>query len=109
MPLLVTGQQLADNLDIDYAEFSAELDQVAEAARNAVGQQVTAAALAAAPAMLREAAMNVAVDLYQARTAAGGQSLSADFTPGPYRISSYMLKRVGALIAPYIKVGGLVG
>ena len=107
---LVTGQELADALDLDYLDpLDAVLDQVAEAADDVVGSLITAAADVAEPAACKEAALSVGVEMFQARTAAGGQPVATDFTPGPYRLSVWMTKRVHALLSPYMKVGGMVG
>jgi hypothetical protein len=109
MTLLVTGQELADVLDLDYAPGDEPFDQLAEAARNIVGSIITSAALTAAPPACREAALSVAVEMYQARTSAGGQAVSVDFSAGPYRLSLWITKRVQALLAPYLDVKGMVG
>ena len=107
---LVTGQELADALDLDYLDpLDAVLDQVAEAAADVVGSLITDAAELAEPAACKEAALSVGVEMFQARTAAGGQPVAVDFTPGPYRLSVWMTKRVHALLAPYMKVGGMIG
>lgn len=107
---LVTGQELADALDLDYlAPLDAVLDQVAEAADDVVGSLITAAADIAEPAACKEAALSVGVEMFQARTAAGGQPVATDFSPGPYRLSVWVTKRVHALLAPYMKVEGMVG
>ena len=104
---LVTGGDLADALDLDYHD--AVLDQVAEAADDIVGALLTTAAYDIEPAPCKEAALAVGVELYQARTAAGGQAVATDFSPGPYRLSVWLTRRVHALIMPYANVGGLVG
>jgi hypothetical protein len=107
---LVTGQELADALDLDYtAPMDDVLDQVAEAAQDIVGSLITDAAELAEPAACKEAALSVGVEIFQARTAAGGQAVATDFSPGPYRLSLWLTKRIQALIAPYAKVGGMVG
>lgn len=107
---LVTGQELADALDLDYVDpLDAVLDQVAEAAADVVGSLITDAAELAEPAACKEAALSVGVEMFQARTAAGGQPVATDFTPGPYRLSVWMTKRVHALLAGYMKVGGMIG
>jgi len=107
---LVTGQELADALDLDYdAPMDAVLDQIAEAANDLVGSLITDAAETAEPASCKEAALSVGVEIFQARTAAGGQAVATDFSPGPYRLSVWITKRVQALLAPYLKIGGMVG
>jgi len=107
---LVTGQELADNLDIDYVDpYDLVLDQVADAASLLIGYLITGAALLAEPAPCKEAAMSVAVEMFQARSSAGGEAVSIDFTPGPYRLSVWLTRRVMGVIAPYLDMKGVVG
>jgi hypothetical protein len=107
---LVDGQELAAALDLDYvAPMDDVLDQVAEAADDIVGSLLTTTAYAAEPAACKEAALSVGVEIFQARTAAGGQAVATDFSPGPYRLSVWMTRRVMALLGPYLNVGGMVG
>ena len=107
---LVDGQELATALDLDYvAPIDDVLDQVAEAADDIVGSLLTTTAYAAEPAACKEAALSVGVEIFQARTAAGGQAVATDFSPGPYRLSVWMTRRVMALLGPYLNVGGMVG
>jgi hypothetical protein len=107
---LLTGQELADALDLDYdAPLDDVLDQIAQAADDIVGSLITAAAKTVEPAACKEAAISVGVEMFQARTAAGGQAVATDFSPGPYRLSLWLTKRVQALLAPYLKVGGMIG
>jgi hypothetical protein len=108
---LVTGEELAVALDLAYDPEDPDLvlDQVAEAADDIVAALLTDGAYELEPAPCKEAALSVGVELYQARTAAGGQPVSVDFTPGPYRLSVWLTKRVHALIWPYANVNGWVG
>ena len=107
---LVTGAQLAENLDIAYlAPDVAILDQVASAASTLLGYLITPAAVAAEPDPCKEAAMSMAVEMFQARTSAGGDAVAVDFTPGPYRLSAYLTKRVMAVIGPYLDMKTQVG
>lgn len=107
---LLTGQELADALDLDYvAPIDDVLDQVAEAADDIVGSLITTEAKTAEPAAAKEAAVAVGVEIFQARTAAGGQAVATDFTPGPYRLSVWLTRRVMSLLAPYLRIGGMIG
>jgi hypothetical protein len=107
---LVTGEELADALDLEYVDpTDAVLDQVAEAADDIVGALITTAAYSAEPAACKEAAIAVGVEIFQARTASGGQAVSIDFTPGPYRLSVWLTRRVMSLLGPYMDPGGMVG
>jgi hypothetical protein len=58
---------------------------------------------------IREAALAVAVEIFQQRTSPGGQIQSVDFTPAPHRLGRSLLTRVMGLIAPYMSMGGFVG
>jgi hypothetical protein len=56
-----------------------------------------------------EAALHIAVDIWQARSSAGGQPVALDFQPGSYRLSRYLVSTVSALIAPCHNVGAVIG
>jgi len=58
---------------------------------------------------VREAALAVAIEIFQQRTAPGGTIQSVDFTPGPHRLGQALLTRVRGLLAPYMDMGGMVG
>ena len=104
---LLTGSELATALDLTYAVDP--FDQVAAAAVAVVSSVITAAALAAEPAALKEATLGIGIDVFQARYAAGGESVGLDMQASPYRLNSILLKSRSALIAPYLNVGALVG
>ena len=107
---LLTGQELADNLEIAYvAPDAAVLDDVAAAASDLIGYLITDAAVISEPPACQQAAMSVGVEIFQARTAAGGESVSVDFSPGHYRLSAWITKRVMALLAPYLDMKTQVG
>jgi hypothetical protein len=106
---LVTGEELAAALDLDYDPPEEPYDQVAEAADDIVASLITDAAYELEPAACKEAALAVAVEIFQARTAAGGQAVATDFSPGPYRLSVWMTRRVMSLLGPYMDVKGMIG
>ena len=58
---------------------------------------------------IREAAMQIAVDVWQARQANNAGGISPDFTPSPYRMGSSLMARVRGLLAPYLNPRGMVG
>lgn len=59
---------------------------------------------------VREAAMMIAVDIWQARQMSSTGGVSVDFPqPSPYRMGNSLLSRVRGLIADYLHPGGLVG
>jgi hypothetical protein len=49
----------------------------------------------------------VSVEVFQSRTAAGGQIEGVDFAPTPYRMGRSLVNRVQALLAPFIDVESL--
>jgi hypothetical protein len=106
---LVTGEELATALDLDYDPPQEPYDQVAAAADDIVASLLTDGAYELEPPACKEAALSVAVEIYQARTAAGGQAVATDFSPGPYRLSIWMTRRVMALLGPYMDVKGMIG
>lgn len=58
---------------------------------------------------VREAAMMIAVDIWQARTVSQTGGVSPDFTPAPYKMGNSLTSRIRGLIADYLHPGGLVG
>jgi hypothetical protein len=58
---------------------------------------------------VREAALAIAVDIFQSRVAPGGQMQGVDFTPGPYRLGRSLFTRVSGLLARWTDTGSLVG
>lgn len=60
-------------------------------------------------APVREAALAIAVELWQHRIAPGGQMQAADFTPSPFVLGRSLLGKVSGLLGPYMDVEGQVG
>jgi len=58
---------------------------------------------------IREAALAIAVDIFQSRVAPGGQMQGVDFTPGPYRLGASLKSRVAGLLGRWIDTGSMVG
>ena len=58
---------------------------------------------------VREAALAIAVDIFQSRVAPGGQTEGVDFTPGPYRLGQSLYSRVSGLLARWRDTGSMVG
>lgn len=59
---------------------------------------------------IRQAALMIAVDIWQSRQAPSGQGVSPDgFTPSPYRLGHGLFGKVSSLIAPYRSPRGMVG
>jgi len=61
-------------------------------------------------AEIREAALMLAVDIWQARQAAGGQAASIDgFAPSPFRMGNTLIARIRGLLANHLSPNALVG
>jgi hypothetical protein len=58
---------------------------------------------------VREAALAIAVDVFQSRIAPGGQTEAIDFTPGPYRLGRSLISRVQGLLGRWLDTGSMVG
>ena len=62
----------------------------------------------AVPAV-QEAALMVAIDIWQARQQSNAGGISPDFSPSPYRMGNTLLARVRGLLSPYLSPRGMVG
>lgn len=60
-------------------------------------------------AEVREAALMIAVDIWQARQASNAGGISPDFQPSPYRMGNTLMARVRGLISNWLSPSGLVG
>ena len=106
---LLTGEELAFALNLDYEGVETEFDDVSTAACDIIGGLITTAAFDEEPMAVRAATLSVGVEIYQARTAAGGQPVGVDLSPGPYRLSVWLTRRVMSLLGPYMNAKGMVG
>ena len=75
---------------------------------NAMGVDYKDTSYASTPA-IREAAMMLAVDIWQARQQSSAGGVSPDFSPSPYRMGNTLMARVRGLIAPYTSPRSMVG
>jgi hypothetical protein len=60
-------------------------------------------------ASVREAAMILAVDIWQARQVSQSGGVSVDMGFSPYRMGNSMIGKVRGLLAPYLSPGSMVG
>lgn len=75
----------------------------------ALGVDTKGTGYSAIPA-IRQAALMLAVDVWQARQAPSSGGVSVDgITPSPYRLGNTMLAKVRGLIAPYTSPRSMVG
>ena len=70
----------------------------------------TKTATYASTASVREAAMILAVDIWQARQVSQSGGVSIDgFSPSPYRMGNSMIGKIRGLLAPYLSPNAMVG
>lgn len=70
----------------------------------------TKTATYATTASVREAAMILAVDIWQARQVSQSGGVSIDgFSPSPYRMGNSMIGKIRGLLAPYLSPNSMIG
>ena len=106
---LLTVEELKATLGVGELYETATLEQVVDAATNLIEQYVTTASFAEEPAPMKEAALALAVSIFQTRTATGGQIVGADFSPSPFRLGRSLFSTVAGLLAPYVSEGVYFG
>lgn len=60
-------------------------------------------------AAVEAAILSISVEIFQARTAAGGSIEGVDFAVTPYRLSKNLLAKVTGLLGPYLDTNAMVG
>ena len=58
---------------------------------------------------VEQAVTVVAVEVFQSRTAAGGQIEGVDFAPAPYRMGRSLYNRISGLLGSYVDVESIIG
>jgi len=74
----------------------------------ALGVDTKETSYATTPA-IREAAMNIAVDVWQARQQSSAGGVSPDFSPSPYRLGNSLMGKTRGLLAPYMSPRSMLG
>jgi hypothetical protein len=105
---MVDGEALANVLTLTYDNDVEGFDNVAAAASAIVASLLTTVDHTTHPQCV-EATLAIAAEMYQARNATGGQPVASDFSPGPYRLSVWLTRRVSSLTAGCQDVTGMVG
>lgn len=104
---IVTGSDVATALGLPAA--TATLDAVATVADELLTPYLIKPLPSPLPSPITEAGIVLAIDIWQNRTAAGGQSVGIDGGYGPYRMGRSLLERVLGLCAPWLAVGSEIG
>lgn len=58
---------------------------------------------------IEEAVLQISIDVFQSRLAAGGTQQALDYTPAPYRMGRTLLYKITGLISKYIDSNSQVG
>jgi hypothetical protein len=94
--VLVTPEELARVIGLPPTDLG--IISSAAASNEVIGAYLTPNVDHAKHASDREAALSVAVTIFQNRTASGGQSVGLDYTPTPFRIGAALLSTVQGLL-----------
>ncbi len=84
------------NADINFREVIPSGKATLSGAATYVGNQA-----------VQSAVYVVATEIFQSRTASGGQIEGVDFAPSPYRMGKSLLSRVTGLLSPYMDTGAI--
>ena len=108
MPI-VTGSDIASALGLPTT--TAVLDEVATVADELLEPYLNPTAIAGPviPTPVREAGIVLAIDIWQNRTAAGGQSVGIDGGYGPYRMGRSLIERIQGLCGPWMAIESEIG
>ena len=104
---LTTGEDVARVIGLPAS--TADTDTAAAVADELVAAYCVTPLPEPVPAPVAQAALQLAVNVYQAAAAAGGQNVAMDWTPGPYRMGRSLLSTVSGLLAPWQSTGSMVG
>lgn len=96
---------------LDDSTFSASITNADIIARNVIPSgtaTLSGASTYVGNSSVESAVLAVAVEVFQARTAAGGQIEGVDFTVSPFRLGRSLFNRVAGLLGPYLDVETMV-
>lgn len=95
------------NADPGLFSFTCDITNADIDARNVIpsgSATLTGASTYVGVAAVESAILVVSVEVFQSRTAPGGQIEGVDFAPSPYRMGRSLFNRVVGLLGPYIDV-----
>jgi hypothetical protein len=95
------------NADVDAYTFTSNITNADVLERNVIpsgSATLTGASTYVGVAAVESAIMVVSVEVFQSRTAPGGQIEGVDFAPSPYRMGRSLFNRCVGLLGPYIDV-----
>lgn len=107
---LTTVEEVKTALGVGDLYSDETIQQIVDAVIELIEHYVTAQSFEDEPPAMKEAALNLAIDAFQARTAAGGQAIAVDMQAvSPFRFGRSFMQKVYGLLAPYLDVENMVG
>jgi hypothetical protein len=100
------------NADPEPYTFSANITNADVIEKNVIPSglaTLTGASTYVGNAPVESAIIVVSVEVFQSRTAAGGQIEGVDFSPTPFRMGRSLFNRVSGLLGAYIDVETMIG
>ncbi len=97
---------------LDNSNFSAAITNADVIAKNIIPSgtaTLSGASTYVGNSSVEAAVLAVSVEIFQARTAAGGQIEGVDFAPSPFRLGRSLFNRVVGLLGPYLDAESMVG
>lgn len=106
------GTRTVTSTLLNDSAFSAAITNADVIAKNIIPSgtaTLSGAATYVGNSAVESAVLAVAVEVFQARTASGGQIEGVDFTVSPFRLGRSLFNRVSGLLGPYLDVETMVG
>jgi hypothetical protein len=104
---LVTAEELAKVIGLPSTDVG--ILSSAAAASEVIAQYLTTGVDHETHKSDREAALSIAVTIFQNRSASGGQAVGLDYAPMPFRIGPALLNTVSGLLGPCLDQGSEIG
>lgn len=105
---LTNVEKVKTALQVGDLYLDSDIEPCVNASIELIELYVTAESFLAEPAAMCEAATGLACDIFMAKVAPGGQIVSADFTPSPYKLGRSLITRFTGLLIPYMRAEGMV-
>lgn len=106
---LVTVEELKTSLGVGNLYSDEIFEQVIQAVDDVVKEYITTEAYDDEVAPVKEAALALCIDTFQARVSPGGEQTAVDMSVSPWRFGNSFISKVKGLLAPYLDEGMFVG
>jgi hypothetical protein len=106
---LTNVEEIKTTLGIGDLYSDEMIQQLIDAVTDLIESYVTPESFEAEPPAMKEAAVSLVCDAFQARTAAGGQAVGVDYQTSPWRFGRSFMQKAYGLLAPYLDVESMIG